>query len=73
MTEQPTESSSVRQAYWCEACDVRGYVDLDPHAGVFEGIHAIEDDHRSRSPECRRLDAIRVQNESWVYGMEPPE
>lgn len=55
-----------RQAWWCEDCGARGYVDHDEHAGVYEVLHAIGDDHREkREGKCDGMH-IRVQNEAWV-------
>lgn len=55
-----------RQAWWCEGCGARGYVDYEPHADAWSVFTAILRDHHQRSPECNQADEIRVQNEAWV-------
>ena len=55
------------QAWWCEGCEVRGYVEYHKHSDVMSVYNDILTDHRQRSPECESGGVlIRVQNEAWV-------
>lgn len=56
----------TRQAWWCEDCAARGYVDHDQHAGVWQVFTAIKDDHSRLADSDCHGDRIRVQNEAWV-------
>lgn len=53
------------QPWICEVCNVGGEVELDKHAGVVDGVHAIQDDHAAKSPDCKQITArIRVLSET---------
>jgi len=41
-----------KQEYFCEKCELKSTVHYYKGEDVISVVHLIEDDHRSRSPDC---------------------
>jgi len=64
LSEEPTEEEekqTPKQRWFCERCDTTGEVDCEDDTDVYSVVHAIDDDHSLKSPECTNpLAKIRI-------------
>jgi hypothetical protein len=72
MADVTTET--VATLWWCEGCGSRGRVEMDAHAGVYEGFATIMDLHERTAGDCQSGHAlVRVALDEPVASTSGPE